>query len=94
MPSANILDRELITIADAARIVPTRPHIGTIFRWMTRGVRGRVLASWLIGGQRFTSRVAIEDFLAALNGSEPPSITEERERAIAAAERELDEAGV
>jgi hypothetical protein len=59
---------------------------------MTRGVRGVVLESVLIGGARYTSEEALERFFAAQN---PGHVAQpSREAAIAAAERTLAAAGI
>jgi hypothetical protein len=65
----------------------------TCWRWALRGVRGRRLETFLIGGRRYTSREAVDRFLNHLNGpraaQEAPSkararqIARARERAEA-----------
>lgn len=61
----------LIALSVAAKMVPSRSGKGvsicTLWRWTTRGVRGQVLWSTLVGGTRFTSIAAIEQFIAATN---------------------------
>lgn len=56
-----------ITLADVAQHVPKRRgrkiHYSTVFRWVTKGVRGRVLQSIKIGGIRYTTVEALERFL-------------------------------
>lgn len=63
--------KRLIALAVAAKMVPSRSGKGvsicTLWRWTTRGVRGHVLWSTLVGGTRFTSIAAIEQFIAATN---------------------------
>ncbi len=93
----NILEQELITVTQAAKSIPTRPHIATVWRWIERGCRGHRLQSWLIGGQRYTSLAAIEEFLQRINSDSArsaPMTAKTRERAIAQAERELSDMGV
>lgn len=57
----------LITLAEVPNYVPQRRgrkvHYSTVFRWVTRGARGRVLQSVLFGGIRFTSLEALDRFL-------------------------------
>ncbi len=94
---STILDQELIPLREAASIIPTRPHIATIWRWIERGARGHKLESWLVGGQRFTTRDAIESFLGKINGTSKlssPSTPKARQRQIDAAEKELEEMGI
>lgn len=76
------LDREeYIPLRTAAKLVPSsrkpgRPvHISTLVRWSTKGVRGNRLETFLIGDRRFTSRSALQRFLASLNqGADLPRI--------------------
>src|SRR5690242_14714829 len=70
-------------------------------RWWTRGIRGPkgeriVLESRRIGGLRFTSVEAVERFLAALNGEhfDGEQTPSQAKRQHAAAERELEAAGI
>jgi hypothetical protein len=55
------------------RLIPGRTGKGlaltTVFRWALRGCKGTRLETWLIGGQRFTSRAAVDRFIAAINES-------------------------
>lgn len=88
------IDDELLSLPDAAKILPGRPHVATLFRWHKRGVRGVRLATVLIAGRRYTSRAALDEFVAATtaaaDGSAPPIRTpRKREAAIRRAERDL-----
>ena len=60
---------QAITLADVPQHVPKRRgkkvHYSTVYRWATKGARGRLLESVLIGGLRFTTIEAIGRFLAA-----------------------------
>lgn len=47
-----------------------RPHFAQIERWRTRGVRGVVLPTVLIGGRRYTTRDALQWFAAAVNAAD------------------------
>ena len=38
-------------------------HIGTVYRWIFQGVRGRRLGSFLVGGRRYISRSDLERFV-------------------------------
>jgi len=58
---------QLVSFDDAADYLPSNPHRATVWRWSQRGVRGVRLESVLVGGKRFTSREAIDRFLAASN---------------------------
>lgn len=97
--SIDVTNERLITITEASQRVPGRPGVSTVWRWISAGCRGVVLESVLIGGKRYTSQEAIERFIAATTaqakGEQPPVRTaRQRERAIAAAERELRELGI
>ena len=90
------LQRETpITLRDVARYVPTRRgrkiHYSTVFRWVTRGARGRVLASVLVGGVRFTTVEALQRFL---NSSSSESVQHAVETDLVSIEAALDEAGL
>lgn len=72
------LDREeYIPLRIAAKLVPSarKPgksvHISSIVRWAKRGVRGKRLETYLIGGTRHTTRAALDRFLAELNEGAP-----------------------
>ena len=56
-----------ITIAEVPLHIPKRRgrkvHYSTVYRWMTKGVRGRRLESLLIGGVRYTTLEALARFL-------------------------------
>jgi Protein of unknown function (DUF1580) len=88
------LDESLITLPEAARLLPGRPHVSTLWRWVSRGCRGIRLETLAIGRHRFTSREALERFAAATtaaagNNTQPPRTSRQRERDIQRAEDEL-----
>lgn len=60
---------KLIPIRQLPRHIPGRPHLSTIFRWLSRGVRGIRLASVRVGGRRFVSPAQIENFIAAVTSA-------------------------
>ena len=91
----DILSEQRLRMAEAAH--RTGVNLSTVWRWVLRGVRGHKLESALIGGQRFTSAESLARFVEKIN-SPGTNITAvrtptQREKAIAAAERELKEAG-
>jgi hypothetical protein len=95
---------EMLSIRQLCRLFPGRGGRGisraTVARWMFRGVGGVRLASTKVGGARYSSRSAVDEFLAALNGqahdgkSAPVRLARHRQLAIEAVERELDRAGI
>ena len=54
-----------LTLAQAARVIPGRPHVATVYRWVRSGTRGVLLESFVRGGRRFTTPAAIENFIRA-----------------------------
>lgn len=92
------LQESLLTLKDAAKLLPGNPHYATLFRWAQKGCRGVRLESALIGGIRYTSREALDRFILACSGDSAPipilATPKQRQRQIAAAERELGEAGI
>jgi hypothetical protein len=61
------VDLQVISISQAARMIPGRPSVPTVWRWCVRGVRKRKLASTIVGGRRFTTERAVNEFLRSLN---------------------------
>lgn len=92
----DIRTEKLISMPQAAALFPNRPSLCALWRWRTRGVRGRKLESVVIGGTPYTSVEALQRFAAQSGGTDAPAIRTPaaRERAIAKAERELSEAGI
>jgi hypothetical protein len=95
---AYMIDHEtehLLSMTQAAKLLPGRPNVATLWRWRTSGCRGQRLESLLFGGRRYTSREAIRRFLAAINGEPVKSETpKQRERAYDRAVRRAEEMGV
>jgi len=94
----DISTEDIVTLSAAAKSLPGRPSVATVWRWRVRGVRGIKLETILIGGTRHTSKQALQRFadrLTALDG-EPVSIRtpHRREAEIARAERDLAAAGI
>jgi len=61
------LDEELLSLADAARALPRlrkdrKVHVSTLYRWISRGVRGVRLEALKIGRTVVTSREALQRF--------------------------------
>ena len=63
----------LVPWQQVAKHVPGSPHVSTLHRWRLRGVRGKKLETLLVGGTRFTSREAIDRFIAAGNADDAPA---------------------
>jgi hypothetical protein len=99
------IDETVISLADAAQLLPRRRrgrkiHVSTFYRWTTVGCRGVVLETIQIGGTRCTSREALQRFferLSSPSGGRTPAIggrtVARRQRESAAAGRKLIEMG-
>ena len=67
------LEREhLISLAQAAKLRPAgrqgRPtHVSTVYRWISRGVRGHRLEAIRLGGAWYTSVSALQRFANLLS---------------------------
>ena len=55
---------ELLSLSQAAKIIPGRPHVLTVHRWSRKGLRGVRLETVVIGGKRFTTTAALNRFFA------------------------------
>lgn len=94
----DLFGEQVITLAEASQLLPTRPTLQTLWRWRQKGVRGARLETALIGGRRVTSVESLQRFFAATSGTAeaPVTITKtnrQREAEIRRAEEELDHAG-
>ncbi|MGO8745247.1 MAG: DUF1580 domain-containing protein [Thermoguttaceae bacterium] len=85
-----------ITFNQAAPLLPPdlHPSESTWWRWWRKGVKNIRLRTVMVGGRRYTTAAAIQEFIArvtAAANSEPQPIRTpaRRERDIARAEREL-----
>ena len=95
----SIFSEPVLTLTEAAKLLPGRPHISTLHRWRTRGVHGVKLITEKVGGRRVVAIGDLEAFIAATtaaaDGKPAPTRTaKKRLRAIEDAERELDLAGI
>jgi hypothetical protein len=92
-------NESVITFPEAARALPNRPNLSTLWRWRMQGVRGIKLEIICIGGRTYTSREALARFLervtAAKSGEPVPTRTNRhRQRDQRAARKQLAEAGL
>lgn len=95
----DVESERLISFTDAAKLIPGRPNVATLWRWRTAGIRGVILESVLFGGRRMTSREAITRFVAATtaaaDGEQSKSQTNrQRAASVRAAQSELEAAGI
>ena len=91
---------QMLTLSEAARLLPGRPHTSTLWRWIHKGIKGCRLESIFVGGTRRTSREALERFFAATtaaaNGTKllVARTSKQRQREIRSAGKELGDAGI
>lgn len=76
-----------------------RPHVSTMHRWATNGLKGVTLRTEYTGGHRRTTRKWIKEFFedvtAAAEGRKPASrLGRNRESRIDSAAKELEAAGI
>lgn len=77
-----------------------KPHIASMYRWVTRGCRGIVLESLVVAGSRVTTMEAIDRWIASLSANDKVQpaashnyrTTLRRQRDHARAEAELKKA--
>jgi len=95
----NLHNETCLSLKDAARLPELQaggkgPHLATIWRWASAGVRGVVLETGRIGGKRVTSAEAVRRFLARLAGEQAVPPAAARAKQIATAHAELAAAGI
>jgi hypothetical protein len=95
------IQESVISLTEATRRAPGRRNLSTVWRWHMHGVRGIRLETIVCGGRRFTSAEALQRFFAATTAARDgipatpaPRTSRQRRAAIAAAERQLDAAGI
>jgi hypothetical protein len=95
MPSIDPLSDELLTLPQAAALFPrrregSRVSTTTLWRWYSRGSRGVRLEVARVGGQVYTTRDAIRDFIHARSATggaavpQAPSASTRSKRAVKA----------
>jgi hypothetical protein len=75
----DISAEKLLTLAQAARLRPLgrrgrATHVSTVYRWISRGVRGIRLESIRLGGTLYTSAEAVQRFADRLTLNSAPSL--------------------
>lgn len=90
----DVATEELITLAQAAKRLPARPALTTLWRWRKNGVGGRRLESIVMGGKVYTSVEALGRFAQQQGGTDTATTRSpaKRERDIRRAEAELEKA--
>ncbi len=94
----DLQSESLLSLPAAAKSLPGRPHIASLYRWFQRGVHGVKLETILVGGKRFTSREALQRFadcLTAVDAGNPtPADSRRRQQEKQQAKAKLDKARV
>lgn len=91
---------QIVTFTVAAKSLPSRPHVSTLWRWRQRGICGVKLESVNIGGRTYTSHEALARFIeqvtAARNGHQvvPVRTSRQRTQQRDAARQQLRAAGL
>ena len=90
---------KLVSFPEAARLLPRRrrgrkPHVATLYRWASRGLRGHRLETIRVGGSLCTSVEALQRFFDKLTDRESARTHLHDRGDIEAAELELDRLGV
>ncbi len=84
MTTADLLTEDVISLAAAGKLFPgsrgaDRVNPSTVFRWATKGVRTAAgvvkLESFRAGSRVFTTKQAVERFVAALSAPTEPIAT-------------------
>ncbi len=90
----------VISLAEAASLLPRRragkkPHVCTMYRWISRGCRGVKLESIAVGATLCTSREALQRFCERLTtgGGPVANPTKRRQKEVNTAKAELSAAG-
>lgn len=58
-----------LLVREACAILPGRPHLNTVRRWMNDGVNGVKLRSTRFGGKRLTTEEWCDEFIAAVQSA-------------------------
>lgn len=96
-------NQELLSFSDVAAAIPSRMrgrklHYATVWRWASRGVRGVKLETVTVGGARYVTRAALQEFIsrcsARNNPNRPAQNIASRAKQIAQAEVECRLAGI
>lgn len=98
MKMIDLKSEAILSLPTAAKSLPGRPHLASLYRWFQRGVRGVRLETILIGGKRFTSHEAIQRFadrLTAIDaGDTMPTDSRRRQQEKQDAKAKLDKARI
>lgn len=80
LPGEEPIKGTLLTLAQAARLLPTRPAPSTLWRWAKRGIRGIHLGYRRLGGKIVVTEEAIRCFMDQLTKQDDEAATQTRPR--------------
>jgi len=66
-----------MSIHEAAKGLPGRPHISSVHRWSLKGVNGVKLKTVMIGHRRYVTQEAIDEFIKQLNTTDAERLASE-----------------
>lgn len=89
----------LVTLSEAAALLPDRPHVSTLHRWRMNGVHGVKLETVWIGRKCYTSHEKLSLFIQASSAAADgagitPALGDNQKRRLEKAKRELAAAGI
>lgn len=92
-------DEPLLTLSRAMRGLQNHPSPSTAWRWHRKGIRGVRLETVVVGGRRYTSKAALDRFVAAVTSAADSRPIGRRERDVDVqrsqdTERKLNDAGL
>jgi hypothetical protein len=80
MKLRDLREDQPLSIRDAAellgKLTGRKPNVSTLWRWCLKGVKGVHLESICIGGKRFVTATAIENFIEASTMARPGQTTQ------------------
>ena len=98
MPTKNALfgNAEILTLSEAAAMLPGQPHLSTIIRWAQRGCNGRKLPTIRVGSRSYVKKSELLLFVEPNVTADTASTRtpQQRQRAVAKAKASLKKAGV
>jgi hypothetical protein len=87
--ATSVKSGEYLTLVEACKLIPGRPHKNTVRRYMHKGHEGRYLKFWRVGGKIFTTEDAIAEFIGSSQPTDSPA-TSSSQQAV----EQLDAMGV
>ena len=72
MAQPNTNSKTILTLAQAAKLIPHRPSANTLWRWSTKGLQGVKLQTFKVGRSRCTTPEMLASFIRESGMSEGP----------------------